>query len=126
MLRTLTDKENERGKDQIPRAVLAYNCIRHKSTDFSPFFLLYGCYLHLPADLLYGQNEDTGLDSPQGYAIKWAKQVSETYKIASKNSKQASAKGKSLYDRKKRGVVLQPGDRVFVRNLSEHGGPGEL
>ncbi|XP_051968350.1 uncharacterized protein LOC127633357, partial [Xyrauchen texanus] len=52
--------------------------------------------------------------------------MAEAYKIAEGNSRSASARGKTQYDQKERGVVLKVGDRVLVRNLGERGSPGKL
>lgn len=125
MLRTLADKEKERWKEHLPQIVHAYNCTRHESTGYSPFYLLYGWHPHLPVDLIFGLVEPMDGVTPKGYANQWAARMAEAYKISEGNSLQASARGKAQYNRKARGV-LKAGDRVLVRNLGERGGPGKL
>ncbi|KAL1263603.1 hypothetical protein QQF64_006342 [Cirrhinus molitorella] len=52
--------------------------------------------------------------------------MQEAYEIATKNMKKAAARGQSNYNKKAWSSVLEPGDHVLVRNLSERGGPGKL
>ena len=52
--------------------------------------------------------------------------MKEAYDIAAKRSQPSQQQNKENYDTKVRSTVLQEGDRVVVRNLTERGGPGKL
>ena len=52
--------------------------------------------------------------------------MEEAYRIATKAAQTRAAQGKQQYDKKVRSSVLEPGDRVLVKNLTPCGGPGKL
>ena len=54
MLGTLPEKPKSTWREQVPTLVHTYNCTRNNATGFSPYYLMFGCKLHLPIDLIYG------------------------------------------------------------------------
>ncbi|XP_022111630.1 uncharacterized protein LOC110990852, partial [Acanthaster planci] len=127
MLRTLPEKEKSRWKDAVNKVVHAYNCTRSESTGFSPFYLLYGRPPRLPIDLAFGlPRTGTAAKDPHDYSRQWRRQMEDAYETARRNAERSSSRGKHYYDKKVCSSVLQPGDRVLVRNLNENGGPGKL
>lgn len=52
--------------------------------------------------------------------------MEEACEITRENAHKAAMRSKRHYDSKVKSSVLQPGDRVLVRNLTPRGGPGKL
>ena len=129
MLRTLPERKKSRWADVLNKITHAYNCTRHSSTGYSPFFLLYGRHPRLPIDLIFQTEQSrtsTKRTNHSDFVKRWKATMKEAYQIASDRSKSSQARSKDTYDRRVQSSVLQENDRVLVRNLSERGGPGKL
>ena len=99
--------------------------MRYDNTGFSLYSLLFGRNPKLPVDLMF----ESVLVSPKSssrkdYVVKWEKGMHEAYKLAAENSKKAASYNRSHHDKRIRGTVLEPGDRVLVRNV--HGKVGQV
>ena len=129
MLRTLPERKKSRWADMLNTVTHAYNCTKHSSTGYSPFFLLYGRHPRLPIDLIFTTEQSrisTKRADHSDFVKRWKAAMKEAYQIASDRSKGSQARSKDKYDRRVQSSVLQENDRVLVRNLSERGGPGKL
>ncbi|KAI4896469.1 hypothetical protein NFI96_008001 [Prochilodus magdalenae] len=126
MLKTLTERQKSNWKEHLNKLLYAYNCTCSEVSGYSPFYLLFGRSPRLPVDMLFGLSPQSDPKGPQDFVQAWKQGMEEAYTIARKNIQKASEKGKRCYDSKVRSSVLQPGDRVLVKNLSPRGGPGKL
>lgn len=126
MLRTLTDKQKHNWKDSLNKMIYAYNCTRSEVTGFSPFQLLYGRSPRLPVDMLFNLTPEQTGHNHHSYMEKWKQGMEEAYGIARENAQKAGLRSKKFYNSKVKSSVLQPGDRVLVRNMTPRGGPGKL
>ena len=116
MLKTLDPAQKPRWKDHVSSLVHAYNCTRHESTNYSPFFLMFGRQPRLPVDVFLGLTPDY---TSTVEAIR--ERLEMAYKVASEAAKKAAHKQATHYNRKARGPAIQPGDVVLLRNVGLKG-----
>jgi hypothetical protein len=103
--------------------VHAYNCTKHETTGYSPFYLMYGRHPRLPVDLIFGAGDlnDAHTKSHQSYVEDLKKSLEKAYNIALANTTTKKDQKKVYYERKIRGATLNIGDRVLVRNVAFQG-----
>ncbi len=65
-------------------------------------------------------------NNPRGYAKQWQSEWQKLTELPQRTVRTQVPEENCTMTGKSRGVVLQPGDRVLVKNLSERGGPGKL
>ncbi|XP_014349287.1 uncharacterized protein LOC106705134 [Latimeria chalumnae] len=93
----------------------AYNCTRHDSTGYTPYFLMYGQHPRLPVDLAFGLASEEDPVEYSEYAQILHDCFSFAYDQANHASRSAKEQQKQQYDHKARDVAFQPGDWVLVR-----------
>ena len=122
MLGTLTEEQKGDWKTYVAPLVHAYNCTQNSATQYSPHFLMFGRHPRLPVDLYLGL--DTGNGTPkshQDYAQNLRDKLDYAYKLASDKSRSNAERNKQNYDKQLREMLLQPGDRVLVKNVGLQG-----
>ena len=116
MLKTLEPAEKLQWKSYVAPLVHAYNCTRNETTGYTPYFLMFGRPPRLSIDVFLGL-PDTYQRSPQEVKDR----LQSAYKAANQASKEATKRRAKYYNRKVKGVSLECGDLVLVKNVGLKG-----
>jgi hypothetical protein len=130
MLKTLGEQAKKDWRNQLPKLAFAYNSTIHKSTGFSPMYLMFGREARLPLDLMFQEVavDDAKVQNQehQKFVKDWHTSMKEAMELARANMDKAADYNKRYHDKKAKIVQVNVGDKVLVRNYREKGGTGKL
>ena len=117
MLGTFSDEEKSDWKSHLGCMTHAYNCTKHASTTYSPYYLMFGTHPRLPIDVAFGLHKPKCSDngSKSRYIQKLRRRLNYAHKKASKYSSEQAQKYKTSYDKSVKGPQLQVNDLVLVK-----------
>ena len=117
MLGTLSDEEKSDWKSHLGCMTHAYNCTKHASTTYSPYYLMFGRHPRFPIDVEFGLHKPNCSDncSKSRYIQKLRRRLNYAHKKASKYSSEQAQKYKTSYDKSVKGPQLQVNDLVLVK-----------
>ena len=123
MLGTLSEDEKSDWKSHLGCMTHAYNCTKHASTTYSPYYLMFGRHPRLPIDVEFGLNKPNCSDnsSKSRYIQKLRRRLNYTFQKASKYSDQQANKYKHSYDKSVKGPQLHENDLVLVKIVAHKG-----
>jgi transposase InsO family protein len=122
MLGTLDPTKKHDWKSEVSPLVHAYNCTKHDSTGFSPYFLMFGRQPRLALDVVLGLASTDVHDKDYNvYILKLKEHLGKSYELASAKAAAAQKHQKGQYDKRIRGAVVEPGDRVLVKIVAHDG-----
>ena len=116
MLSTLDPEKKLDWKNYVSPLVHWYNCTRHDVTGFSPFYLMFCREPRLPIDMVLperGREDDK--QSYSAFVADLQKRLKYAHDVMTTRVEESQTKAKKRYDKRARGAVLQPGDKVLVR-----------
>ena len=123
MLGTLSEEEKSDWKSYLGCMTHAYNCTKHASTTYSPYYLMFGRHPRLPIDVEFGLPKSNSGDnsSKSRYVQKLRRRLNYAFQKATKVANQQANKYKSSYDNSIRGPQLQEKDIVLVKIVAHKG-----
>lgn len=110
MLGTLEPHLKPRWHEYVDAITHAYNCTRHDSTGYTPYYLMFGRHPRLPVDLIFGLQTANEPCEYSEYVQTLHDCLSQAYAQANQTSHQAKSQQKKYYDQKAKSQVFNPGD----------------
>ena len=128
MLKTLPEHHKTQWKNHVNKLVHVYNYMKHSSTGYSPYHLMFGRVSHLPIDLILPTcSSTTPSQSKSSYVETWKNQMKEAYQLAFQPSNERKTKDVIRRNTKRPCLTtLEPGDKVLIHKLSKKGGTGNI
>ena len=123
MLGTLTDEEKSDWKSHLSAMTFAYNCTRNASTNYSPYYLMFGRHPRLAVDVAFGihkQGNKIGF-SKSKYVDRLQRRLNYAYEKAESFSKKESERNRIRYNKNAKNVCLETDDLVLVRVVAHKG-----
>ena len=118
ILRAYINKEQDNWPSVLPSAMMAIRMSpATQSTQFSPFYLLFGKEMNLPIDTSLIPRTEMGLDGVI-FFDQLFKTLGVAREIAGENIKFAQEKSKKRYDQKAKDPNFKVGDWVLLRNMT--------
>ena len=123
MLGTLSEEEKSDWKSHLGCMTHAYNCTKHASTTYSPYYVMFGRHPRLPIDVEFGLSKPNCSDnsSKSRYIQKLRRRLNYAFQKASKYSDQQANKYKHSYDKSVKGPQLHVNDLVLVKIVAHKG-----
>ena len=123
MLGTLSEEEKSDWKSYLGCMTHAYNCTKHASTTYSPYYLMFGRHPRLPIDVEFGLNKPNCSDnsSKSRYIQKLRRRLNYAFQKANKYSDQQASKYKHSCDKSVKGPQLHENDLVLVKIVAHKG-----
>ena len=102
MLKTLPSTFKSNWKNHIKKLTFAYNNTKHRTTNYSPYFLLFGRNGRLPVDSMFdiNTNNDIKNKSHSDYIQNWQNSMKEVYSKIHQNNIILQRNSKSNYYKK--------------------------
>ena len=123
MLGTLSEEEKSDWKSYLGCMTHAYNCTKHASTTYSPYYLMFGRHPKLPIDVEFGLPKSNSGDnsSKSRYVQKLRRRLNYAFQKANKFANHQAQKYKTSYDKSIKGPQLQEKDIVLVKIVAHKG-----